>query len=78
MPFHYKEGGICVKLQINGEAVTVPDEITFISDLVSHFNLHEKIIIVELNQEILEKTSHHQMKLQDGDKIEIVHFVGGG
>ncbi|MBM6617751.1 sulfur carrier protein ThiS [Bacillus suaedaesalsae] len=67
-----------MKLHINGEEVTVPDEMMNMSDLVSYFNLQEKIIIIEHNHEILEKDSHHQAKIQDGDKIEIVHFVGGG
>jgi sulfur carrier protein len=67
-----------VKLRINGEDVVVSDELRFVSDLLKHFHLHDKIVIVEHNQEILEKTTHDMVSISDGDQIEIVHFVGGG
>ncbi|WP_342214663.1 MULTISPECIES: sulfur carrier protein ThiS [unclassified Peribacillus] len=35
-------------------------------------------MIVELNDEILEKEYQNETRLSNGDKVEIVHFVGGG
>jgi sulfur carrier protein len=43
-----------------------------------HLGLEEKIVIVELNQIILEKANHFATAVSNGDRIEIVHFVGGG
>ncbi|MGF7048650.1 sulfur carrier protein [Paenibacillus sp. DS2015] len=68
-----------MKLQINGEQVEVPDtQVTTITELLTHFRLDHKVVIVECNQQILEKSSHSETSLADGDRIEIVHFVGGG
>ncbi|WP_246938937.1 sulfur carrier protein ThiS [Bacillus pinisoli] len=67
-----------MKLQINGEEVVVSTEVKNVGDLLKHFQLHEKVVIVEHNQNILEKTTHAKVMLADGDRIEIVHFVGGG
>ncbi|MGM7703405.1 sulfur carrier protein ThiS [Pseudalkalibacillus sp. Hm43] len=65
-------------LHINGESVTVPDSIEHVSDLIEHFQLGERVVMIEHNEDILEKQSHPETKVQDGDKIEIVQFVGGG
>ena len=35
-------------------------------------------VAIELNQEILDKKKLHKIKLKKNDKIEIVHFIGGG
>lgn len=67
-----------MKLQINGETVDVPESIRTVSDLLGHFGLDEKIVMAELNGDIVEKSSQGEQNLSDGDKIEIVHFVGGG
>lgn len=67
-----------MKLQINGEQVKVPVVLSNVSDLLHHFGLEDKVVIVELNQLILEKASHSETAISDGDRIEIVHFVGGG
>ena len=65
-------------LHINGEIVELPKTIETVVDLIEHFKLDQKVIIVEVNGVILEKVHHQDTKLSDGDKIEIVHFVGGG
>ncbi|MGC4378870.1 sulfur carrier protein ThiS [Fictibacillus sp. Mic-4] len=67
-----------MKLMINGDQVEVPDNVQSVHDLLAHFQLVDKGAIVELNREILEKSSHAETRLADGDKVEIVHFVGGG
>lgn len=63
---------------INGEQVEIPASIDDVSKLLGHFDLDQKVVIVEWNQTILEKGSHQDTRLSDGDRIEIVHFVGGG
>ncbi len=67
-----------LKLRINGNDVFVSDDVKSVEDLVLHFQLQEKAVIIEHNQNILEKSVHHLVSLADGDQIEIVHFVGGG
>lgn len=67
-----------MKLNINGEQVVVPATVNTVSDLFCHLGLQRKVAIVELNRIILEKSSHAKTRLAEGDRIEIVHFVGGG
>ena len=67
-----------MELIINGERMNIPDQIKTASELLNYFQLEEKVLIVELNEAILEKSAHQDTRLSDGDRIEIVHFVGGG
>lgn len=67
-----------MKLVINGESLQVPESIRTVADLLRHYGLDRKVLIVELNQSVLEKSGHAEAALSDGDRIEIVHFVGGG
>ncbi|MFE5323369.1 sulfur carrier protein ThiS [Paenibacillus sp. NPDC056579] len=66
-----------MKLTINGEARELPD-VSTISDLLVAFKLESKILVIELNREIIERSSYSDTLLHDGDSLEIVHFVGGG
>ncbi|MET3287486.1 thiamine biosynthesis protein ThiS [Brevibacillus fluminis] len=67
-----------MNLIINGKACEVPDRIGTIQHLLEHFHLDQKVVIVELNQTILDKATRAETSITDGDRIEIVHFVGGG
>lgn len=67
-----------MKLVINGDKIEVPNTVETISNLLQHFELEKKVVIVEWNNTILEKGSHQETILSDGDKVELVHFVGGG
>ncbi|UZJ78053.1 sulfur carrier protein ThiS [Fictibacillus sp. KU28468] len=66
-----------MKLMVNGTALDIASART-IQELLGELKLAGKGAIVELNQEILDKNQHAETRLADGDKIEIVHFVGGG
>lgn len=67
-----------MKLTINGELLEVPETVKTVSGLLQHFQLDQKVVIVERNAEILEKAEHTDTRISGGDKIELVHFVGGG
>ncbi|MCL6588295.1 MAG: sulfur carrier protein ThiS [Anoxybacillus sp.] len=67
-----------MKLVINGEAIDVPEHIRTVADLLEHFQLNKKIAIVEVNACILQKEQYEAAALSNGDRVEIVHFVGGG
>nr|WP_240343961.1 sulfur carrier protein ThiS [Paenibacillus sp. SYP-B3998] len=58
--------------------VDVPESVSTVVELLEHFELTGKMLVVELNQTILQKEEHASAALSEGHKIEIVHFVGGG
>jgi sulfur carrier protein len=66
-----------VRIEINGEPREVDDGIT-VSALLGVLALGDRLVAVERNQEIVPRAEHPRAVLRDGDKIEIVHFVGGG
>ena len=66
-----------MQLTINGEA-KIFDKVTSLLSLVEHLGLKADRLAVELNLEIVPRSSWAATSLKDGDKLEIVHFVGGG
>ncbi len=67
-----------MNLRINDELIHVPKSIKTITDLIQHLALSNPFIIVEHNSVILKNDEHAQTTINDGDKIELVQFVGGG
>ena len=65
------------KIQLNGKKVVVKTKYS-ISDLLKKYKLSNKKIAVEHNGVIIPKTSYKKKYLKNNDKIEIVHFIGGG
>jgi sulfur carrier protein len=64
-------------LQINGEPRNFPDGLT-VASLVAHLGMKADRVAVELNLEIVPRANWDAIALKNGDKLEIVHFVGGG
>jgi thiamine biosynthesis protein ThiS len=69
--------GKTLQLQINGEAREVADELK-LSELVKELALAPERVAIELNQKVVRSAQWPATILADGDRIEIVHFVGGG
>jgi sulfur carrier protein len=67
-----------LNLTINGEAQTLPDTLSTVQDLLEHLKIQDRIVVVEINRNILQKEDHGNTPVSDGDTIELVHFVGGG
>lgn len=67
-----------MNLTINGKVVQVPEDVKTIANLITHFNINHSVVIVEHNGEILDKEIHPTSEIADGDKVELVQFVGGG
>jgi thiamine biosynthesis protein ThiS len=71
-----------MKLHINGEERTFPDPVPpaqfTISALIESLNMKSDRVAVELNLEIAPRDGWSQINLKEGDRLEIVHFVGGG
>ncbi|CUA79224.1 sulfur carrier protein ThiS [Anoxybacillus suryakundensis] len=63
---------------INGETIHLPSHVRTVAQLLHHFHIHKKIAIVEINMHIVPKEDYEHTAIADGDRIEIVHFVGGG
>jgi sulfur carrier protein len=66
-----------MRLIINGETRSFA-EISDIAALVAALKLDPRKVAVERNLEIVPRSTYAQAALNDGDRIEIVHFVGGG
>ena len=67
-----------MNLSINGEERhDLPDGLT-VAALLAHLGLPEKKIAVERNLEVVPKSQFGEIALADGDRLEIIHFIGGG
>ncbi len=66
-----------MKLFLNGEPAETPDEAT-VSAFLEQLGLPRKGVAVERNREIVPKSAYGETRLAEGDRIEIVQFVGGG
>jgi sulfur carrier protein len=64
-------------IQVNGESQELPDGST-IEDLVQRLSLPVTRIAIELNKNVARRAEWATTILAEGDRIEIVHFVGGG
>lgn len=65
-----------MKLIINGQERDVAAKT--LADVVQSFGLNERIIVIEHNLNIVSRDLYATTDVAEGDKIEIVHFVGGG
>ncbi|WP_203293728.1 sulfur carrier protein ThiS [Maricaulis parjimensis] len=66
-----------MQLTVNGEDRSLPAG-SSVSDLVSVLGLDGRKIAVERNLEIVPRSQYGETELENGDRIEIVAFVGGG
>ena len=64
-------------VQLNGDSREVRDQAT-LDDLVSELSLQPARIAIELNKDVVRRGKWAETVLAEGDRIEIVHFVGGG
>lgn len=62
---------------VNGEQVEFVENTT-VADLVAALGLERSRVAVELNGDIVTRATFDDTLLHDDDKVEIVHFVGGG
>ena len=66
-----------IKIRLNGKEKQIPKDFK-IEKLINDLKIPIKKVAIELNQEILDKKKLNKIKLKKNDKIEIVHFIGGG
>tara|TARA_B100001121_G_scaffold296720_1_gene302420 strand:- start:1005 stop:1223 length:219 start_codon:yes stop_codon:yes gene_type:complete len=66
-----------IKIKLNGKIKIIKENLK-IYKLLTDLKVPLKKVAIELNQEILDKKKLSKIKLKKNDKIEIVHFIGGG
>ena len=66
-----------IKIKINGKFSLINENLT-LSTFLKTLKIPLKKVAIELNQEIIDKNKISKIKLKKNDKIEIVHFIGGG
>lgn len=66
-----------MKVTVNGEDKQFSDEMS-LSELVSIYKLENKLVVAEVNGEVIDRSEWNEMLIKDGMSIELVHFVGGG
>ncbi|MBX3307363.1 MAG: sulfur carrier protein ThiS [Nitrospira sp.] len=66
-----------MKIQVNGEARSWRIGAT-VADLLRELDIKTERVAVELNLEILDRATFGQRQIKDGDRVEIMSFIGGG
>ena len=66
-----------IEIRVNGKVKYISNKYKM-SDLVKNLKIPMKKVAIELNQEIIDKKNISKINLKKNDKIEIVHFIGGG
>ena len=65
------------KIQLNGKKISIKPKAT-IYELLKKFKLNNKKVAIEHNGIIVPKVSYKKRFLKNNDKLEVVHFIGGG
>ncbi|NND28674.1 MAG: sulfur carrier protein ThiS [Myxococcales bacterium] len=66
-----------MRLMVNGEQRQV-EPTTTVKQLLSSLGLEDTLVAVERNEEVVPRALHESTRLSDGDRVEVVQFVGGG
>ena len=66
-----------IKIKINGRIKSIIQD-SNLSELLKNLKIPLNKVAIELNEEIVDKKKINKIKLNRNDKIEIVHFIGGG
>lgn len=66
-----------MRILLNGASFEVPGPL-LLSELLEQLELSGKRLAVEVNLEIVPRSEHAQLRLGEGDRVEIVHAIGGG
>lgn len=66
-----------INVTINGDTHSMDEALPLI-DLLSKFDIDHEKVAIEHNREIVPKTTFGDVTVDDGDNLEIVHFIGGG
>ncbi len=65
------------KIQLNGDPYEINSSMN-LSGLLNKLKIQKNKVAIEVNGEIVQKDKYESLVLKKGDKVEIVHFIGGG
>lgn len=66
-----------MNIEVNGKPMQVEDN-TKLEQLLQQLELHQKKLALEVNQKVVPRSQFEIYTLKEGDKVEIVHAIGGG
>lgn len=66
-----------MEIQLNGEPLEVPANAT-IAELLEQLSIRGRRLAVEVNEDIVPRSTHGEFTLSPGDRVEVVHAIGGG
>lgn len=66
-----------MKIELNGEPRELSAGAT-VADLIDQLSLTGKRLAVEVNEDIVPRSQHADIRLNDGDRVEVVRAIGGG
>ena len=66
-----------IKIKINGKFLIINESLS-LSIFLKQLKIPLKKVAIELNKEIIDKNKTNKINLKKNDKIEVVHFIGGG
>ena len=66
-----------IKITVNGKQMQIIPKFS-LKSLITKLKMPQNKIAIELNKKIIDKNRISKIQLKKGDKIEIVHFIGGG
>ncbi|MEM8800635.1 MAG: sulfur carrier protein ThiS, partial [Pseudomonadota bacterium] len=66
-----------IKIELNGEAKEF-DEAMTLAEMLGTLGFQPERVALERNREIVPRSLYGEIKFDEGDKIEVVHFIGGG
>ena len=66
-----------IKIKLNGKSKSI-EENTTLFNIIKNSKVSLRKVAIELNKEIVDKKKIKYINLKQNDKIEIVHFIGGG
>lgn len=68
---------MAMEIVLNGEAMRVDSALT-VAQLLERIGMGERRVAVEVNRAIVPRSQHDTRTLDAGDRVEIVHAIGGG
>jgi thiamine biosynthesis protein ThiS len=66
-----------IQVTVNGDGRTVAAGLS-VAGFLRSLDLHPGLVVVERNREILDRDRYDAVEIEEGDVLELVHFVGGG
>jgi len=75
--FCYDYSGILMNILLNGEKKDVPAGLR-VKGLLEHLDIKPERVAVEINEEIVRKATYAETAVNEGDRVEVVQFMGGG